>query len=185
MKPAPRNLILTLALAFVLAACGGGDGNASSSGGDAETGGNTGPGTGGNGGGTGDTDPGDTDPGDTGPGGGVDEPGDGGDTNGGGDTPDDGAPPAGGNGTGTAALDWIPPTQNTDGTELGADLAGYHIYHGTSANGMSRTATIGNPGLTSWVVENLPSGTHYFAVTAYNHAGRESERSTTASKVIP
>ncbi len=37
--------------------------------------------------------------------------------------------------TGTARLSWTAPTQNTDGSTV-TDLAGYRIYHGTSASAL-------------------------------------------------
>jgi hypothetical protein len=43
---------------------------------------------------------------------------------------------------------------------------------------------VSNPGITLYVVDNLAAGTHYFAVTAYNTAGAESDRSAVGSKTI-
>ncbi len=91
---------------------------------------------------------------------------------------------SGGSPTGSASLSWLPPAENIDGSTL-TNLAGYRIYRGTSANSMSLAATVSNPGVTSYVVENLPSGTHYFAVSAYNSNNAESDRSATSSKTIP
>lgn len=97
-----------------------------------------------------------------------------------GDTGGPGQPTA----NGVATLSWVRPVENDDGSIL-TDLAGYRIYHGTRPAAMSLAATIDDPGATGHVVEQLPSGTHYFAVSAYNRDNRESERSATASKVIP
>lgn len=85
--------------------------------------------------------------------------------------------------SGSATLMWTPPTQNTDGSAL-TNLAGYRIYWGTAAGSYTSSVDIGNPGLTTYVVENLVPGTYYFAVTARNSAGIESALSDGASKTI-
>jgi len=85
---------------------------------------------------------------------------------------------------GSATLSWTPPTQNTDGSALG-NLAGYRVYYGNSATALNSTVQLTNPGLTSYVVGNLTSGTYYFAIAAYNSAGSESARSNVGSKSIP
>ena len=87
--------------------------------------------------------------------------------------------------TGSATLTWTPPTQNEDGSPL-TDLAGYKIYWGTTQGSYPNSATLNNPGLTSYVVENLLSGnTYFFVTTAFNSGGIESQRSNVASKTIP
>src|SRR6267142_2349612 len=72
--------------------------------------------------------------------------------------------------TGNIALDWIPPTQNHDGTTL-TNLAGYRVHYGRSPSQMTQSITIRNPGLTSYVVDDLAPGTWYFAVTSYTSVG--------------
>jgi hypothetical protein len=84
---------------------------------------------------------------------------------------------------GSAALSWIPPTENTDGTSL-TNLAGYHIVYGTSPTALTSTIIVSNPGLTSYTVGNLPPGTYYFAVAAYNSDGVEGSPSAIGSKTI-
>jgi hypothetical protein len=86
-------------------------------------------------------------------------------------------------GTGAATLSWTSPTQNTDGSAV-SNLAGYRIYHGTSANALNDMIQVSNPGITLYVVDSLPAGAHYFAITAYNTSGAESDRSAVASKTI-
>ncbi len=88
------------------------------------------------------------------------------------------------NATGTASLSWTPPTTNEDGSTL-TDLAGYRIYHGTIQGNYSNIIDIANPSITSYIVENLSSGTHYFVVTAYDTSGNESAYSNVGSKDIP
>jgi len=50
------------------------------------------------------------------------------------------------------------------------NLAGYHIYYGTSASTLNQRIEITNPGLSTYVISNLTPGTWYFAVAAYNTA---------------
>jgi hypothetical protein len=85
--------------------------------------------------------------------------------------------------TGTATLDWTPPTENSDGSVL-TDLAGYTVYYGTSPNNLTQSVKIGNPGLTAYTMTNLPAGTWYFAVTSYSTTGAESARSGVISARI-
>ncbi len=84
---------------------------------------------------------------------------------------------------GSATLTWAPPTRNSDGSALN-DLAGYRIVYGTSANALDRTIEVRNPGISSYVVENLSPATYYFAVRAFSSSGSESANSNVASKTI-
>jgi hypothetical protein len=85
--------------------------------------------------------------------------------------------------SGSATLSWTAPTQNTDGSPL-SDLAGFKIYWGTSQGSYPNSATLTNPGLTTYVVDNLVPGTYFFVATAFNSAGTESVSSGVASKTI-
>jgi hypothetical protein len=89
-----------------------------------------------------------------------------------------------GTGTGAATLGWSAPTLNTDGTAL-TNLAGYKLYHGTSAASLTDVRSISSPGITTYVFDQLPAGTHYFAMTAVNSSGTEGLQSAVGSKVIP
>jgi hypothetical protein len=86
-------------------------------------------------------------------------------------------------GTGRASLSWTPPTRNTDGSTL-TNLAGYRINYGTSSSSLSKTITVANAGVSSYVVENLSAGTWYFAIKAYTSTGTESSLSTVRSKTV-
>jgi len=86
-------------------------------------------------------------------------------------------------GTGTATLSWTPPTENSDGSAL-TDLAGYQVYYGQSQNNLNRTVTLNNASLSTYVVENLGSGTWFFALVAVNSHGTTSVFSTVATKTI-
>jgi hypothetical protein len=87
--------------------------------------------------------------------------------------------------TGSATLTWTPPTTNTDGSAL-TDLAGYKVYWGTTQGTYPNSASVpGGVGVTTYMVQNLVSGTYFFVATAVNLAGAESAFSAPASKTIP
>jgi hypothetical protein len=85
--------------------------------------------------------------------------------------------------TGSAMLSWAPPTQNTDGSPL-TNLAGYRVYWGRSQADLTNSVTLTNPGLASYVVEQLTPATWYFSVTAVAATGVESPFSNVASKQV-
>jgi hypothetical protein len=91
---------------------------------------------------------------------------------------------AGGTANGTATLNWYPPTANTDGSAL-TNLSGYKLYHGISASAMTDVRSISSPGITTYVFDQLATGTHYFAISAMNSAGVESANSAVGSKAVP
>jgi len=86
-------------------------------------------------------------------------------------------------GTKSTTLSWIPPTQNEDGSPL-MDLAGYKIYYGTSAGNYANEITINNPGITTYVVDNLSPDTWHFVSTSFNASGVESVFSNAVSRTI-
>jgi hypothetical protein len=88
-----------------------------------------------------------------------------------------------GTATGSALLSWTPPTRNTDGTVL-TDLAGFRVYWGTVAGTYPNSVTIQNPGLSSYVVDQLTPGTWYFVTSAVNTRGTESALTPPRSKTI-
>ncbi|MBV6422382.1 MAG: hypothetical protein NAOJABEB_00161 [Steroidobacteraceae bacterium] len=85
--------------------------------------------------------------------------------------------------TGSATLTWTAPTQNEDGSAL-TNLAGYRILYGTSAAALTQTIQVANPGLTTYVIDNLAQGTWYFAMRSYTSAGLESAQTNVVSKVV-
>jgi hypothetical protein len=90
----------------------------------------------------------------------------------------------GGTTTGSATLNWTPPTKNTDGSTL-TNLAGYRIAYGTNPSALTQTVQISNPGISSFVVDGLTSGTWYFALKSYTASGTESPLTNMASKTVP
>ena len=92
-------------------------------------------------------------------------------------------PPVTGPTSGTATVSWTAPTQNSNGTAL-TDLAGFNIYYGSTAGSLNQKVQVDNAQATSFVVNSLPQGTWYFAVTAYTTQGTESAQSAIGSKTI-
>jgi hypothetical protein len=80
-------------------------------------------------------------------------------------------------------LSWQAPTENTDGTEL-TDLSGYTIHYGTESQNYTSEIQVDNPGLTTYVVDNLSPGTYYFAVTANSSEGFQSAYSPEVSATV-
>lgn len=85
--------------------------------------------------------------------------------------------------SGAVELSWAAPTQNVDGSAL-TDLAGYKIYWGTQPNEFTNSVTIDNPGVATYVLENLVPATYYFMATAFNADGAESDPTDTTSLTI-
>ncbi|MET0660278.1 MAG: fibronectin type III domain-containing protein [Steroidobacteraceae bacterium] len=92
-------------------------------------------------------------------------------------------PPIVANVIGSATVQWAAPQQKTDGSAL-QNLAGFTIVYGTSANNLSKSIRVANPSMDQYVVEQLPAGTYYFGVKAYDSAGAESELSNLMTKII-
>lgn len=81
----------------------------------------------------------------------------------------------------STSLSWIPPTQNSDDSAL-TDLTGYVIYYGVSPAALNSSLSV-SFGLTEVIIENLQSGvTYYFAITAVNSLGVESDLSNIVNK---
>lgn len=83
-------------------------------------------------------------------------------------------------------LAWSPPTANEDGTPV-TDLAGYKVHQSTRPGEMyaGYTAVIDVGLTTTYTVMGLLKGqTYYFAVTAYDTAGNESEYSNEVWKAL-
>jgi hypothetical protein len=83
----------------------------------------------------------------------------------------------------SAVLSWDAPTQNTDGSAL-VTLAGYRIHYGSTAGVLPHSIQVANPGVTTYIVEDIGTGTFYFAVKAYRTDGTQSAASNVVSKII-
>jgi len=88
-----------------------------------------------------------------------------------------------GGSTGSATISWQAPDTNTNGTAL-TDLAGYYIHYGTDLANLDQRIKIATVGLSNYVIDNLASGTYYFAMTSYTANGVESALSAIVSKTI-
>ena len=84
---------------------------------------------------------------------------------------------------GSATLSWAAPTARTDGSAL-TNLAGYKIYYGRMSGIYDYQIDVNNPGILTYVVENLMSGDWYFALAAYDSQGLESDRSNVVLRQI-
>jgi hypothetical protein len=84
---------------------------------------------------------------------------------------------------GSATLNWSAPTQNADGTPL-TNLSGYRLYYGTDAGNLNTSIQIGNPSITTQVVENLSAATWFFALRTVTAAGVESALTNVVSTTI-
>ena len=80
-------------------------------------------------------------------------------------------------------LNWMPPTENTDGTAL-TNLSGYDIHYGTSSGNYTQSISVANAGIATYVVANLTPGTYYFSVAAVNASGTESPLSSEVSATV-
>jgi hypothetical protein len=76
----------------------------------------------------------------------------------------------------SVTLNWVPPTENADGSTL-TDLTGYRLYYGKVSGQYTHEIHINTAGTTIYNVDNLSAGTYYFAATAVNSAGVESDLS--------
>jgi len=95
------------------------------------------------------------------------------------------ADPASGNSTTSpnVALDWTPPTENVNGSAL-TNLKAYTLHYGQKPKAYTTTITINNPSVLNYVIEGLPKGTYFFAVTAFNTKGAESDYSAELTKTV-
>ena len=86
---------------------------------------------------------------------------------------------------GTVVLSWSTPASRTDGSYLPlSELQGYRIYYGTSPNDLSMLVDLNDYTVTDFSINDLPSGTYYFAVTVYDTDGTESGFSNIINKDV-
>jgi hypothetical protein len=85
--------------------------------------------------------------------------------------------------TASAVIEWVPPTENTNGSPL-TDLAGVRIYYGTSAASLSHMVQISSKTETSYTIGNLTAGTWYFGGVSYTTTGAQSAMSRVVSMSV-
>jgi hypothetical protein len=90
----------------------------------------------------------------------------------------------GGNGGGDyVTLSWAAPKSNEDGSPLN-DLKGYKIYYGTSSRDYAYSIDVGIHNGVAIASVSLSPGIWYFAVTAYDISGNESDYSNEITRQI-
>ncbi len=87
-------------------------------------------------------------------------------------------------GAGSALVSWAAPEHNTDGTPL-TDLVGFHVHFGRSPASMTHLLRIDEASASNALVANLSTGKWYFAVSAINSKGMQSNLSAVRFKLIP
>jgi hypothetical protein len=87
--------------------------------------------------------------------------------------------------TGSLTLQWTAPVTRADGTPLSlADIDGYHIYYGTSANNYPNQLDVANGTAQTVTITDIQVGTYYIVMTTYDVSGLESTYSSMAIKTI-
>ncbi len=82
----------------------------------------------------------------------------------------------------------VPVTSQADSVVLAwdanteRDLGGYKVYYGRETGKYSRLIDVGNT--TSCSISGLSTGTWYFAITALDHSGNESDYSNEVSLAL-
>jgi putative Ig domain-containing protein len=85
---------------------------------------------------------------------------------------------------GSATVNWIAPTERIDNTPL-TNLAAFRLSYGQASRTYGNAIYLNNPGLASYVVENLSPGSWYFSITAIDANGSESGPSNEIERSIP
>jgi Putative Ig domain len=86
-------------------------------------------------------------------------------------------------GAAVATITWATPPVVAN-VAAGLQVAGYHIYYGTSPTSLTHETKVADPTLTSYVINNLASGMWYFAVAAYDADDVESPHSSTIAAML-
>jgi hypothetical protein len=84
-------------------------------------------------------------------------------------------------GAGSVSLAWNVPTTYVDGTPA-AGMVGFKVYYGTASRTYTHIIDVKTE--PSCTVNSLAPGTYYFAITAYDSSGIESDYSNELSKTI-
>jgi hypothetical protein len=81
-------------------------------------------------------------------------------------------------------LQWVAPGANRDGTPL-EGLGGYVIYSGTSPYELEPLLYVFGGDILSHDLRDVPAGEHFFAVSAFDTGGMESDLSPVVSGYFP
>ena len=75
----------------------------------------------------------------------------------------------------SVTIAWTAPVARADGSPLSlAEIGGYRVYYGASQGDYPNRVDVADSTAAEAVINDLPAGTYYFVVTAYDTAGRES-----------
>jgi hypothetical protein len=85
--------------------------------------------------------------------------------------------------TGSATVNWVPPTQNTNGSAL-TNLAGIILYYGTAPTSLTQSVQLASSSQISYTIANLTAGTWYFGGVAYTNTGVKSAMSALVSMSV-
>jgi len=85
--------------------------------------------------------------------------------------------------TGSATVNWVPPTQNTNGSAL-TNLAGIILYYGTAPASLTQSVKLASASQISYTIANLTAGTWYFGGVAYTNTGVQSAMSPVVSMSV-
>ncbi len=85
----------------------------------------------------------------------------------------------------TVDLSWTAPSTRIDDTAVvPSDIGGYRVYYGNDSKQLQLLKDIQDPTRTTLTTPDLPPGTYYFAITAYDAHGTESGLSNIAQKQV-
>lgn len=77
--------------------------------------------------------------------------------------------------TESVTLSWTAPATRSDGNYLSLnELAGYKVYMGSTADDLAERLDLNDNQATGATIDNLETGSYYFAVSAYDQDGLES-----------
>ncbi|HYM43382.1 MAG TPA: fibronectin type III domain-containing protein [Steroidobacteraceae bacterium] len=85
--------------------------------------------------------------------------------------------------TGSVTLTWTIPTLNTDGSQL-TNLMGFKVIYGMSSTNLTQSLSIDGSTVGTCQIDNLTSGTWYFAVISVASDGTQSAPSNVLSQTI-
>lgn len=86
---------------------------------------------------------------------------------------------------GFARLSWRAPSERIDGESLSlSEIAGYRIYYGISSGDYDSVLSVDDPYTSTILIDDLPVGTYYFAMTTVDTNGLESGYSSEAVKIV-
>jgi hypothetical protein len=86
---------------------------------------------------------------------------------------------------GFVSLSWQAPTQRVDGESLSmSEIAGYRIYYGTGSGDYNSVLSVDQPYTFTILIDDLPVGTYYFAMTTVDTNGIESGFSREIARIV-